>query len=245
MDHHLKDRSNRFDDLQPVRLEVRSSRDRVHAVRWETNWPLSNTECRRLYLSPNGLGSTLPEVSTEISYAANGGSAQLDLTFDEDTELSGHVKLRLWVEARPATEGAPPPDDMILCCFLDKRDRQGRSVRFHGSVGQSEDMLTRGYIRVSRRALDEGRTTEWLPVLRGDSEQRLAPGEVVAVDISLCPISVYLAAGEGLRLIVSSTEIVHAPVFRKDTSINEGRHVLHFGGSQDSHLSAPFIAAAT
>ncbi len=240
MDHHLKGMSNRFDELKPVRLETRSSRDAVHGVRFETSWPLPGTEFRKLFLSADRLVSELPEHAGEVSYGMD-GSVAFDITFAEDTELSGPMALHLWVEAR--AEGATVPDDMILCCFLDKRDRQGQSVRFNGSVGSTDDMITRGYIRVSRRALDTARSSEWRPVARGDSVEKLAPGDIVQVDIALCPASTFFAAGEGLRLIVSPTEIVHAPIFGKDASLNAGRHVLHFGGRFDAHLLVPVIPA--
>jgi predicted acyl esterase len=241
MDYHLKGRSNRFEDLKPVRLEVRASRDEVHEVRWEDSWPLPDTEYRRLFLSTDGLTDDAPEVPAEVSYSSRDGSAEFEITFREDAELSGHMKLRLWVEARP-DEGGDCPDDMILCCFVDKRDRRGQSVRFNGSAGLTEDMVSRGYMRVSRRELDEARSTEWLPVARGDSIRKLAPGEIVPVEIALCPSSTFFAAGEGLRLIVSPTEVVHAPIFGKDTSLNSGWHVVHFGGEYDSHLLIPVIA---
>lgn len=80
-------------------------------------------------------------------------SAAFDITFPEDTELSAPIALCLWIEAR-TEEGRAVPHDMILCCFRDKRARQGRSLRFGGSVGTIGHIVTRGYIRVSRRALD-------------------------------------------------------------------------------------------
>jgi predicted acyl esterase len=125
--------------------------------------------------------------------------------------------------------------------FLDKRDQQGNSVRFNGAVGSSDDMVTRGYLRISRRDLDTDRSKDWLPELRGDTERKLTDGEIAPVDIAFCPSSTFFAAGEGLRLIVSPTEIVHAPIFRKDTSLNFGKHVLHFGGEYDSHLLVPVV----
>ncbi|MEL6204607.1 MAG: CocE/NonD family hydrolase [Pseudomonadota bacterium] len=239
MDHHLKGRSNRFDDLKPVRLEVRSQGKEIREVRFEDDWPLPGTEYRKLFLSDQGLVKVQPEDPSETSYGM-AGSAKFDITFAEDTELSGHMKLRLWCEAR-ATRAGDAPDDMVLCCFVDKRDRRGRSVRFNGSVGTTDDMVTRGYVRVSRRELDEARSTDWLPVATGSSEAPLAAGEIVAVDIALCPSSTFFAAGEGLRLIISPTEIIHAPIFGKDTSLNAGRHVLHFGGRYDAHLLVPVV----
>ncbi len=243
MDHFVKGESNRFDTLPPVRLEVRKSRDEIAAVRLEEAWPLPATIHQRLYLAADGLRTEPPAQAGERSWPAATGSTSFDVVFDRDTELSGHMKLRLWVEARPGGSGEPCPDDLILCVFVDKLDHEGRSVRFNGSVGTTDDVVTRGYVRASRHEQDTERSTEWLPVARGDSERKLSPDEIVAVDVALCPSSTWFAAGEGLRLIVSATELVRAPIFRKNTSPNQGRHVLHLGGAYDSHLLIPVVPA--
>ena len=66
MDHYLKGRSNRFDGLAPVRLEVRSGKEKVQEVRWEDSWPLPNTDYRSLFLAPNGLTRESPQAPTEL-----------------------------------------------------------------------------------------------------------------------------------------------------------------------------------
>jgi hypothetical protein len=183
-------------------------------------------------------------VAATIEYPARGGQARFRFRFDQDTELSGYMKLRLWVEAR-AGEGSslPPPDDMVICVAVSKRDREGRTVHFEGSVGNHYDLVSRGFCRVSRRELDPQRSTEWQPVLSGTSEQRLRPGEVVPVDIEIYPSSTFFVAGESLELIVASDEIIPSPPYRKDLSCNRGRHVLHVGGARDAYLLVPRIPA--
>ncbi|WOF75732.1 CocE/NonD family hydrolase [Parvibaculaceae bacterium PLY_AMNH_Bact1] len=242
MDHHLKGKSNRFDDLKPLRLEVRSDRETIKDVRWESEWPLPHTEYRPLFLTKKRLASEPQKKTGELSYHADGGSASFDMTFDQNTELSGFMKLRLWVEVRPEKQGGICPDDIILCVYVDKRDRNGRAVRFNGSVGITNDTVTRGIIRASRRELDAEKSTEWLPVFKGDSVQKLAQGDIVPVEIPLCASSTFFAAGEGLRLIVSSKEEVVSPVFHKVINDNVGRHVVHIGGDYDSHLLVPVIS---
>ncbi|MEL7349615.1 MAG: CocE/NonD family hydrolase, partial [Pseudomonadota bacterium] len=224
LDHFLKGETTGFADKPPVRLEVRRTRDRVHAVRWESAWPLPRTEYRPLYLSANGgLGPDRAGVAESASYSAATGHLAFEHVFAEDTELSGYMKLSLWV----AAEGAA---DMALCCFVDKRDSAGRSVRFNGSAGQTEDMVTRGYGRATRRQLDDAASTPWHPVPLCAADEQLGRGEIVQLEIALCPSSTFFAAGERLVLIVSGHDIVYAPIFRKDTSCNRGRHILHFGG---------------
>jgi len=244
MDCFLKgDTANGFLDTPRVRLEVRSGQDQIHAIRFEDEWPLARTRYTRLHLSegPPGLVLERPEVSATRVYSATGGRTSLAFTFKEDTELTGYMKLRLWVEARSGKVGDPVPDDMALLVAINKLDKAGIGVNFYGSVGNELDMVSRGCLRVSRRELDLVESTEWRPVLTGLTEQRLKAGEVVPVDIALYPSSTFFAAGETLQLIISSAEIIPSPPYKKDISCNHGTHVLHFGGQYDAYLLIPEI----
>ena len=102
-------------------------------------------------------------------------------------------------------------------------------------------MVTRGWCRASRRELDSAESTEWNPVQKGASEQKLKAGEIVPVDIELYPSSTFFLAGETLQLIIASDEIIPSPPYTKDASFNRGKHVLHFGGNYDSYLLIPQI----
>ncbi|MEO0975280.1 MAG: CocE/NonD family hydrolase, partial [Pseudomonadota bacterium] len=136
MDHFLRGQANGFDDRSSVRLEVRSSREEVHEVRWEEHWPLPNTAYDALYLHAQQRLSTEPASDAdELEYDGKEGQACFEHTFSEDTEITGYAKLRVWVEARAESKALAAPHDMVLCCFLDKRDAQGQSVRFFGAVG--------------------------------------------------------------------------------------------------------------
>ncbi len=66
-------------------------------------------------------------------------------------------------------------------------------------------------------------------------------GEIVPVEISLYPSSTFFSVGETLQLIVASDDIIPSPPYKKDTSFNHGKHVLHFGGEYDSYLLMPKI----
>ncbi len=243
MDCFLKgDPSSGFLDTPSVRLEVRSSRNEIHEVRHENEWPIARTKYTRLYLTEQqSLSLERPQTPMELAYSAKKGNAEFHHTFPEDTELSGYMKLRVWVEARPENAGQETPGDMGLFAAVNKLNRDGNPVYFYGSVGSTEDMVTRGYGRVSRRELDPVESTEWHPVQRGAREQKLKAGEIVPVDIALYPSSTFFAAGETLQLIVAPREIIPSPPYIKDASFNRGTHVLHFGGEYDSHLLVPKV----
>jgi putative CocE/NonD family hydrolase len=237
MDCFLKaDRTNGFLETRPVRLEVRSSREVVHEVRMEDEWPLARTDYRRLYLqaSPPALAAQPADDHATVEYPARGGSARFRFCFDEDTELTGYMSLRLFVEARGS-------DDMVIFVAVSKLDRDGRTVYFEGSVGNHFDLVTRGFCRASRRALDATASTEYRPVPSGTSIQPLRPGEVVPVEIEIYPSATWFAAGESLELILASDEIIASPPYRKDTSPNRGTHVVHTGATFGSSLLVPVI----
>jgi hypothetical protein len=151
------------------------------------------------------------------------------------------MKLRVWVGARPEKVGEASPDDMALFVAVNKLDKDGNPVHFNGSVGIDWDMVTRGWCKISRRELDPIESTEWHPVQKGASEQKLKAGEIVPVDIELYPSSTFFTAGETLQLIISGDEIIPSPPYEKSAEGNQGKHVLHFGVEYDSYLLVPKI----
>ena len=225
------ERNNGFLERAPVRLEVRSARDETHEVRGEAEWPLARTQYRKLYLESDGetLGTAAPQDRGELVYDAQRGELRLRHVFEADTELTGYMKLHLEVEVRSGNAGGTPPDDMTLFVGIDKRRADGKRVPFYGSVGNHHDMVARGLLCVSRRALDEASSTEWEPVLLHQRDEKILPGEVVPVEIAINPSSTFFARGEALELIISPREIVPSPPFVKDHSCNRGLHVIHVG----------------
>ncbi|MBW2590610.1 MAG: CocE/NonD family hydrolase, partial [Deltaproteobacteria bacterium] len=184
MDCFLKDdASSGFLDTPPVRLEVRSSRDEIHEVRYENEWPIARTQYIKLYLSeqPQSLSVEKPEKQMEVMCPAKKGKTLFNFMFTVDTELSGYMMFRVWVEARPNKAKETSPDDMAMFLAVNKLDRDGSSVHFYGSVGNKKDMVTRGFRKVSRRELDLAESTEWHPVQKGAREQKLKAGEIVPV----------------------------------------------------------------
>ncbi len=240
-DRFVKGEDNGFDKRPAVRLEVRSSRDAIHQVRGESTWPPAGTAYEKLYLGHGGTLRSAPVTdASEHVYDARSGSLEFSLRFDADTEITGYMKLKLWVEAR----GNPPPDDMAVFVAIEKLDEYGAPVRFYGAVGNHNDTVARGLIQVSRRELDETLSTEFEPVLANQREQKLQPGEVVPVEIAIQPSSTLYAAGERLQLIIAPRVVAPSYPFVKSTDCNRGTHVVHTGGTYDSHLLIPRVKRA-
>lgn len=242
-DCFLKDADNRMRELAPVRLEVRQIGGRVHAVRHEQAWPLPQTRWTPLYLHADGSLQGEPAAqSAAVSFATPDGRASFTWPITEDIELSGPMKLRLHVQAQGA-------DDLNLFVGVRKL-RDGRHVVFEGSYGFTYDMVTRGWMKVSHRALDEERSEPWRPVHRHEEPQSLRPGEIVPVEIELLPSATLFRGGEQLRLDVQGRWFFHNdPVmgqFPADYEPSEpATALLHCGGDHhDAHLLVPVTTVA-
>jgi predicted acyl esterase/ketosteroid isomerase-like protein len=245
-DHFLKQRDTLIATWPPVLLEIRE-RANVGEMRPESEWPLARTQFRKLYLNASNVTLTPEPPSTNARFAYDPltphGRAVFDYTFTEPAELTGHMKLRLWVEAVAA-------DDMDLFVAVQKLDRQGNPVPFVFYALNENGPMALGWLRVSHRELDPARSRPEQPVHSHTHEHRLQPGEIVPVDIELWPSSTRFDTGEGLRVVIQGRDIVeqsapNAPFARHENTRNRGTHVLHTGPQFDSHLLIPWIPTPT
>jgi predicted acyl esterase len=165
-------------------------------------------------------------------------NATFDFEFDRLTELTGYMKLRLWVEAKGS-------DDMDLFVAIEKIDRAGYRVPFVFFGNHDDGPVALGWLRVSHRELDEEKSTTFQPVHRHRRLIKLEPGQIVPVDIEIWPSSTLFHRGERLRVVVQGSDI-HTYSFERHTNqhtdtVNRGEHVIHTGGTYDSHLLVPII----
>jgi len=129
---------------------------------------------------------------------------------------------------------------------IEKLDVQGQRVPFVFYAMSENGPVALGWLRASHRELDAQRSRPEQPFHRHVQEQRLAPGERVALEIEIWPSSTRFEAGESLRLIVQGRDIVeptvpNAPFARHEDTRNRGSHVLHTGERYDSHLLIPVV----
>ena len=234
----LKDVDNEVSDWPMVRMEVRE-RKYVGTWRDENEWPLARTDYQRLYLDASAGALARGAVGTESSLSYDStvdGGATFDIKLDEDVELTGHMKLRLWVEAQGS-------DDMALFVAVQKLDENGEFVPFLYLNIRENGSAAFGWLRVSHREQDESRSTDYQPYHTHTSEQLLSPGEIVPVDIEILPSSTLFRAGESIRVLVQGKDVHEYP--RDEISVghwetrNSGQHVIHTGGQYDSHLLIP------
>jgi hypothetical protein len=161
-----------------------------------------------------------------------------DIVLDEDVELTGHMKLRLWVEA----EGS---DDMDLFVAVQKLDADGQFVPFLYLNVREDGSAALGWLRVSHREEDASRSTDYQPYHTHSREELLAPGEIVPVDIEILPSSTHFQAGQTLRVRVQGKDVHRYPIDEIAVGHyrlrNRGSHVIHTGGKYDSHLLIPVV----
>ena len=242
-DRFLKGIPNEVDTWPKVRLEVREGID-VGEERVEQEWPLARTQYTPYYLdaSTASLSPVPISVASSVAYDATDAEPRAIFShiFSEDTELTGYFKLKLWVEA----EGA---DDMDLFAAVQKFDTAGELVNFYYITRFRFGHAAHGWLRVSHRELDLGRSLPHQPYHPHQREEMLKPGEIVPVEIEIWPSSTLFRAGETMRVIVMgkdpfpASDAPGAGITVHPVTRNAGKHIIHTGGQYDSHILLPVI----
>ncbi|WP_345427022.1 CocE/NonD family hydrolase [Pseudonocardia xishanensis] len=245
-DRYLKGVDNDLSSWPRVRLEVRRGLDDGD-VRAESEWPVPGTDYRRLHLDAtrSTLSWETPAEEGVVTYDGAGSGpgahrAVFDLTFEETTELVGHMSATLHMSA--------DTEDMDVFVSLWKIDAGGRPITFSHYGNFEDGPVALGWLRASHRELDHERSTPHQPVLAHRRALTLKPGEPTRLDIEVLPSATTFAPGERLRLVVQGTDANHYPkpkvYARHEETLNEGDHVIHTGGEHDSYLLVPVLPPA-
>ena len=235
-ERYLKDIHNCWESTPRVRLEVMDAHEFLYAKnRPERSFPIKRTEYKKLYLdAANARLSFEPVAATSsVSYDGNTGIANFDIKFEEDTEITGYMKLHMWVEA----DGH---DDMDMFVNIQKLDTKGEWLPV--DVLGEPHPGTWGKMRVSHRSLDEDLSTDFQPIQSHLKEEKLSPGEIVPVDNEIVPISRFWHKGQSLRIQIAGCYIREGwfEPLTWDTD-NHGNHIIHTGGEYKSYLQIPVI----
>ncbi|RWI57298.1 MAG: CocE/NonD family hydrolase [Mesorhizobium sp.] len=235
-DRYLKGIRNGWELTPRVRIEVMDAFDcDLQTNRAENEFPLSRTEYRKLFLDARDMTLSPDPVETEASaiYDPESGLATFDIAFDESTEITGYMTLHLWVETKDH-------DEMDLFITVQKLSSSDEWLPTN-VLGQPHPGAW-GKIRASRRALDPDRSGQNRPILLNQGERKLAPGEIVPVEIEIWPTSRIWHPGQRLRLQVAGRYIREKwfEPLSWETD-NSGKHVIHTGGRYASCLKIPVI----
>jgi uncharacterized protein len=250
-DYFLKGIANDWEETPRVRYELRE-RFYDGRTRFADAWPLPSTRYTPLYL--HGRSRTLQsgpaQTPREVTYDSralntDAGRALFTHTFEADTELTGYMKLALWV----STDAG---DDMDLFVGIRKLDRRGRELAFPDFNHIEHGLAARGWLRVSHRELDPVRATPYQPWLKHQRALKLAPDEIVPVEVEIWPSSTFFRKGEALQLVIQGGEIAYSrsnPLPLRhgrictghSETVNRGNHTIYAGPGRDSHLLVPVI----
>ena len=99
---YLKLERNEWELTPKVRIEVQDVGEHLLMKnRPEENFPLKRTVYEKLYLDATDMSMKAAPIGTEgmAAYESEDGQVTFDYKFEEDTELTGYMKLRLYVAA--------------------------------------------------------------------------------------------------------------------------------------------------
>lgn len=238
-DRYCKGIHNGWELTPHVRVDVQDAYDELHeTARPEKEFPLARTQYRKLCLDAATMTAADEPVAAEasVSYDAKEGQAEFDYTFAEDTEITGYMKLHAWVEAQGH-------DDMDLFITIKKISPEGVELPVCVFGDSAPHPGAWGKMRVSHRELDPAQSTDFQPIQAHERELKLAPGEIVPIDVEINPTSRFWHAGEKLRVQIAGRYIrdehwIEPLMWEAD---NAGQHVVHTGGAHDTYLQIPVI----
>ncbi|WP_197052366.1 CocE/NonD family hydrolase [Halobellus rufus] len=199
-DYYLKDKDNGWEEQPPVQLQIRYPGEKFEQ-RTEDAWPIPRTEWTRYYLDASeglSLGAEEPTVKGSITYDALGdGVTFLTDPFEEETELTGPMSAKLFVESD--TEDA----DLFLVLRVFKPDLE--EVVFRGAIDPHKPVAN-GWLRASHRKVDEQKSEPWRPYHTHDEIQPLEPGEIYELDIEIWPSCIVVPERYRVGLSVRGTD---------------------------------------
>lgn len=251
-DHFLKGVENAWETTPRVRYSILDLEggDQINVV--ADQFPPTDVVSTKYFLNGQTrsleTGAPLDEAPATYAVHSNPDAVSFVTRFDEETVLVGYPKAHLFVEARDA-------DDMDLFVVLQKLDRFGtpreaftvpnQSAVVHDVTEHGGTILrykgSDGRLRVSLRHLDEMLSTNDVPAHTFDRTEKLSAGEIVEIEIDLLPVGLVFYAGEQLRFVVSSRNLLGTmmPGIVEYVGANSGQHVIHTGGEHASYLQLP------
>ena len=238
-DRYLKDVRNGWEFTPRVRVDVMDAYDYdFRSKRPETKFPLERTEYRKLYMDAATHSMSYEQflAHSEVSYDPETETTTFDFTVDEETEITGYISARFYVECRGH-------DNMDLFLWVKKLNAEGKYIPIDCMGGDYRGAWA--YCRCTHRELDPEWSSDFQPVQAHRKREPMEQGQIYPVDIEFYPHSRIWHKGETLRLEVQG-RFIYTDWFEDshmvfDTDNGERKHVIHTGGEYGSYLQIPFI----
>ena len=219
-----------------VRLEVRHSLEK-YETREELAFPPTSAVAVPLYLDAGRgkLHEELPVESSKVSYISESSDDQLIFchVFTQDTEISGPMALRCYMSIESGF-------DLDLFVGIRKFDSQGHEVEFWNRLSR-HDIVTRGWLRASRRPDPADVANSLAPVCDYAQEKTVVVGDVMELNVEILPSSTFFEAGSSLVLELRGRDVTELPNFQHHRIFNCGRHALYTGPNHASRLLVPIV----
>ncbi|MBV8424006.1 MAG: CocE/NonD family hydrolase, partial [Candidatus Eremiobacteraeota bacterium] len=187
----LKDDASQWPDAPRVRLQVRGVDKFV--LREENEWPLARTQWTPFYLDLRTRAlRRQPQGDDTLTYDALGdGVTFVSDPLTEETEITGPSALKLSLSSSTK--------DADVFAVLRAFAPSGEEVVFQGAI-DPHTPLAQGWLRVSHRKRDPGRTTPYRPWHPHDALRPLRQGEIADLDIEIWPTCIVLPPGYCIAL---------------------------------------------
>lgn len=149
----------------------------------------------------------------------------------EDLELCGPIKLVLYASSTCA-------DTDFIVKLSEQLPRPPGSPE---TVNPPYQIVTKGWLRASHRALDEERSTELAPHYTNTEPQPIEPGRVYRFDVAIMPSAHRFRRGNRIRLeLANGDSSVTEYVFTHEYAPwKVGRDTIHHSAEHPSHLLLP------
>ncbi|GGF30724.1 CocE/NonD family hydrolase [Subtercola lobariae] len=275
-DHWLRGEENGIMDGSPVRVQVRTGNGghyvseenewpiaRTTYPRWYLDATPSDWKGDGLRTDILSISETVPSVEASASYDAaldigfpipaptgraggtprwSTGVSFVSEPMHEDMVLAGYMKVGLWVSSSSS--------DLDVYASLRVIDENDREVRYESLVPPVDPTnihpVGHGLLKVSHRALDEARSSEYWPV-HTHAEADYAPlegDEIVPIEIGLNPSTAVIRKGYRLRIDVQPYSPAGIPIRTYDESYHVGAtNSVYTGPEHPSYVQLPIVPA--
>lgn len=254
-DRFLKGDDTSWSDEPPVRLQVRHI-DHFEE-RCEEAWPIPRTQWTKLHFDlTNGmLRDTPADQPTSASFDAQGdGVTMVSAPLAQATEITGPSAVKLTISSST--------QDADIFAILRVFSPDLKEVVFQGAI-DPHTPVGQGWLRASHRQLDPESTKPFRPYHSHTREQKLAPGEKVALDVEVWPTSIVVPAGHRIALTIRGRDYENVksggflsnfknelrgcgpflhndPIDRPET-VFAGTSTIHVGEGHDAYILLPVI----
>ena len=237
-DHYCKGIDNGWENTPTIRMCVLDPGGEDILYRPETEFPLARQELKKLYLNAEtlSLDPQAPPGESKVSYVSDDGRTLLQFryTFTEETEITGYLKLKLWLAAEDNI-------DADVFARAAKKSAQGEYLSI--GAGTSRYSGPNTMLRASLRELDEVKSTPCEPFHTFTRPRLLTKGKPVELELGFWPTALIFHPGQVLELTIAGFDYLseNAPKDVVADTRNRGRHTVYTGGDYDSYLLLPVI----